>query len=165
MLRDSWTTPKWLTDALPEFDLDPASNERSTVKAVKSAWLSRGEDGLAVPWWGSVFLNGPYSDMRPWTTKANNEWDAGRLNEAVFLVKLDPTTRWWSELVSRFGSKGGRLWLLNDRLQHSPPPRIRSSTNNFASAIVHWRLGCGLGVRATSPDLNLKSVATPYTMC
>jgi hypothetical protein len=31
--RDSWATPPWLTELLPEVDLDPCSNNRSTVKA------------------------------------------------------------------------------------------------------------------------------------
>jgi hypothetical protein len=162
-LRDSWTTPEWLTELLPAVDLDPASNYRSTVKAVRSCWLERGEDGLAMRWWGSIFLNGPYSDMLPWANKANDEWQAGRLTEAIFLVKLDPTTRWWRALTVSPYIRRMHLWLLDDRLQHSPPPRIKASTNNFASAIIHWRLGCSEGEGDEAPVLPLWDAATLYT--
>lgn len=162
-LRDNWTTPEWLTQRLPVVDIDPASNYRSTVKALKSCWLSRGEDGLAIPWWGSMFLNGPYSDMEPWMEKANDEWAAGHLTEAIFLVKLDPTTGWWKKMVSDWDEKSATLWLFHKRLQHSPPPRIKASTNNFASALVHWRRSRRGGVQAAEPLFSLVSHATPFT--
>jgi hypothetical protein len=177
-LRDSWCTPADVAELLPMVDLDPATNIRSLIKAKRSiVWdeSPRSEDqyvkvytdefgggyrtgeadtvfypgnGLTIPWNGSIFFNGPYSDMLPWCQKANEEWAEGRLTEAIFLVKLDPTTKWWRELTGTIryddGTLAGKqrsvdLWLPHKRLQHIPPPRIRSSTNNFASAIIHWR--------------------------
>ena len=155
-LRDSWCTPADLAELLPEVDLDPATNPRSKIKAkesvvwehdplittyrsvIKNPRWSVG-DGLKRDWNGSIFLNGPYSDMLPWAMKANEEWGAGRLTAAIFLVKLDPTTQWWRELVRDRKDKCLDLWLPKKRQQHIPPPRIRASTNNFASAIVYWR--------------------------
>jgi hypothetical protein len=121
--------------------------------------LEDGQDGLAVDWNGSIFLNGPYSDMLPWAEKANKEWGARRLHGAIFLVKLDPTTKWWAELVRDRGDKRLQLWLPKKRLQHIPPPRIKASTNNFASAIIQWRrpMQCGFW------DLPLEGIATRWT--
>lgn len=182
-LRDSWCSPECVTELLPEVDLDPATNPRSKVKARRNiVWthdpagaVILGEpgraknelhwdfgDGLAIPWNGSVFLNGPYSDMLPWTTKANEEWGAGRLKEAIFLVKLDPTTRWWRQLMEDQDGTPEEierqvdLWLPRKRLQHIPPPRIKASTNNFASAIVHWRRKSWSSTRG---QLGLHSIA------
>lgn len=183
-LRDSWCSPSDVTELLPEVDLDPASNLRSLVKAKRAivwneskdgVWI-RGQglaayrpgdrdsvfvagDGLKIEWNGTIFLNGPYSDMLPFIAKANEEWGAKRLNAAIFLVKLDPTTRWWAGLVKAREEKCLQVWLPRKRLQHIPPPRIKASTNNFASAIVHWRRP----MRADFWDLRLDSIADRWT--
>jgi hypothetical protein len=156
-LRDKWCTPIKVAKRLDVVDLDPASNERSVIRAVKTYDLdARGEDGLALPWFGSFFLNGPYSNMLPFATKANDEWAAGNVDEGIFLVKLDPTTRWWKWLVRvPFPGRLTTVWMFHDRLQHIPPPRIKESTNNFASAIVHWRKHVG-------SSLKLGDIADPY---
>ena len=137
-LRDSWRTPKWLCDLLPEVDLDPASNQLSHVRARRSCCLERGEDGLRVPWNGSVFLNGPYSYMLPWVDKAR-KWMGSGMDRFLCLVKVDPPTRWWKMLTARHYGHRVHMWLFDKRLQHEPPPRIRPSTNNFPSALVEWR--------------------------
>jgi len=181
-LRDSWCTPADVAELLPEVDLDPATNIRSKVKAKRQiVWthspsvddqsyfkgrndIRRFEqgDGLSIPWNGSIFLNGPYSDMLPWCEKANEEWRSGRLKEAIFLVKLDPTTKWWAQLVNNDTGNGYQrrlnLWLPRKRLQHVPPPRIKASTNNFASAIIHW----ARNIRSIT-TLKLQSIADLWT--
>lgn len=81
--RDCWATPKWLTDLLPSVDLDPCSNAQSTVRALRTYDLSRDEDGLRLPWFGSVYVNPPYSDVTPWADKLHNEDD---VEAAAFLM-------------------------------------------------------------------------------
>ena len=44
-------------ELLPLVDLDPCSNPRSTVRARMTMSLEAGQDGLAAPWVGSVFVN------------------------------------------------------------------------------------------------------------
>lgn len=185
-LRDSWCTPADVAELLPEVDIDPATNLRTRIKARKHIIWEKGEDaklhrwqpglvdrargfwcgdGLKVEWCGSMFLNGPYSDMLPWTQKANDEWGAKRLNAAIFLVKLDPTTQWWRQLVSGRDEKNVRVWLPRKRLNHIAPPRIKPSTNNFASAIVTWNRLTPRDV-AVVPELwrlDLKSIAERWT--
>lgn len=172
-LRDSWCSPQDVAELLPEVDLDPATNIRSLIKAKRhiiwegddERWKAASRrgfvigDGLKIEWNGSIFLNGPYSDMLPWCHKANEEWGAGRLTAAIFLVKLDPTTRWWRELVQSRKEKCLEVWLPRKRLQHIPPPRIKASTNNFASAIVYWRKP----MRNNFWDLRLESLADRWT--
>jgi ParB family transcriptional regulator, chromosome partitioning protein len=84
--RSDWMTPQWLIEAardvLGMIDLDPAScalaNER--VRATHYYSPERGEDGLALPWDGYVFVNPPgRSKSNPggqaaWWAKATREW-------------------------------------------------------------------------------------------
>ena len=98
LTSDGWFTPKWLADALGRFDLDPCSNVNSHVRASMTASLdgtSSYSDGLAVIWAGrSVFVNPPYSNVMPWARKLTEH-----TGPWVALLKLDPTTKWWAELM------------------------------------------------------------------
>jgi hypothetical protein len=127
--RDSWCTPRWLTDLLPRVDLDPCSNPRSTVHAEKTCSLEAGEDGLTTIWWGSVFVNPPYSDVLPWASKL---CDAHGRNAAAFLVNVDPSTAWWSVLTSRLDC----ALFFRKRIQFDPPPGVRPSTNSKAQVLL-----------------------------
>lgn len=126
--RDSWATPKWLTDLLPHVDLDPCSNARSTVRARQAYSLDSGQDGLALPWSGSVFVNPPFSDIMPWAEKAANS-DTTALG---FLVNVDSSTQWWSTLTRLLPY----AFLFARRIQFSPPPGIPASTNSKPQALL-----------------------------
>lgn len=93
-MSDDWRTPPWLCNALGRFDLDPCSGVGSAVLATTTYSLDAGQDGLVADWsLLSVFCNPPFSHVGPWAeklSKHNAPWCA--------LVKLDPTTSWWSTL-------------------------------------------------------------------
>lgn len=57
--KDRWLTPRYLTDPLGEFDLDPAGAPGHDL-AARTYLLENGEDGLVLPWQGRVWLNPPY---------------------------------------------------------------------------------------------------------
>jgi len=57
---DVWITPKYITDALGEFDLDPCSNVTMPWQHAK-AFYTIGDNGLEKDWFGRVWLNPPYS--------------------------------------------------------------------------------------------------------
>jgi hypothetical protein len=140
--RDSWATPAWLTALLPEVDLDPCSNEHSTVRARKTYRLDRGEDGLVLPWVGSVYVNAPFSDIMPWAVKAGHEVRRG----CGFLVNVDSSTAWWRELTSFLPY----IFLFDRRIQFVPPPGITPSTNSKPQALLcNWEfwMGCDVALR------------------
>lgn len=131
---DEWVTPKYLCDLLGPFDLDPASNARSHVRAASMCTLDESIvsasanvflDGLAHPWRGSVFTNFPYSKPLPWCVKLaehDGPWCA--------LVKLDPTCRWWSTLMSATP----QVAPFRKRLKFEGD---KAMTANFPSALVY----------------------------
>lgn len=73
--RDSWCTPEWVwripleAMGLTGYDLDPCSNEWSTVPAKHR--ICPPDDGLSPKEWtacsaGLVWMNPPCSDVAPW---------------------------------------------------------------------------------------------------
>jgi hypothetical protein len=128
--RDSWATPAWLTELLPLVDLDPCTNEQSTVKARKTYSACRGEDGLVLPWIGSTYVNPPFSSILPWAEKLAAE--SYNVSAAAFLVNADSSTRWWSRLTDSLHC----ALMFHRRIQFVPPPGIRPSTNNKPQALL-----------------------------
>jgi DNA N-6-adenine-methyltransferase (Dam) len=161
---DTYCTPRWLTARLPLVDLDPCSNPRSTIRARRAAMLERGQDGLARPWVGSVFLNWPYSDPLPWAQKLRVELEAGRCTSAIILCKLDTSTMWWDETIHPVLGVWPEQWHPFARIAFDEPPALvaarvargrnaRSSTN-FCSVLIHHR--------GTGAPLALDEVATRW---
>ena len=58
---DEWYTPKWLIDALGEFDLDPCAPQTPLWKTA-NRMVDKDEDGLSFDWGGvRTWCNPPYS--------------------------------------------------------------------------------------------------------
>lgn len=132
--RDTWCTPPWLTEPLGRFDLDPCSNERSSVRAVQSFNFERaGEDGLelASAVWASarVFINPPYSDVEPWI-------EAYKHTRFCFLLKLDTSTKWFAKLYA-----ATELILIpRRRVNFIPPPGVpkaQAQAQQFPHALFY----------------------------
>lgn len=57
-----WLTPVPIVKALGSFDLDPCGAPGHTL-ARRTYQVDDGQDGLALPWFGRVFLNPPYGKL------------------------------------------------------------------------------------------------------
>lgn len=70
-MTNTWFTPKWITDALGDFDLDPCSQTfRPHNTALHHVCEDSGEDGLLAEWHGRVWLNPPYGrDIHKWLSR------------------------------------------------------------------------------------------------
>jgi hypothetical protein len=139
---DSWRTPMWLADLLGKFDLDPCTGPGSFIQATVN--ITKETNGLIYPWdtadvigdeyplmWrpASVYCNPPYSDPSPWCARLR-----GHAGPWVALVKLDPTTRWWADLMM-----ASPIWApFKRRLRFAPPPGWDrpAMTASFPSALV-----------------------------
>ena len=127
---DKWSTPPELVDRIAEefgtFDLDPCA-ESHTAKA--SRFYTIDDDGLTQPWHGRVFVNPPYSDIRPWCEKAREETDAGRATVVVCLLPSATDTRWFHESVLPYAEVRflqGRVRFIGWRGTPIPAPRTPS---------------------------------------
>jgi hypothetical protein len=133
--RDSWCTPKWFADALGPWDLDPCSNARSHIQAVRTFDLARGEDGIALAYTvvdaTRVFLNTPYS--RGMVAKF---FAAYRHTRWCFLLRFDPSTEWFQNVynaASLIAVPVGR------RVNFEPPPGAKSGSNPYPHALFYAR--------------------------
>lgn len=128
---DGWCTPEWLLVLVRGFlgaiDLDPCSNDVSTVNATTS--YTERDDGLSHPWAGRVFVNPPYSDPEPWMRRCSMVGSAG---EVVALPKGDWSTAWWRSYVLTASVR----CQLHARVDFVS--RRKRTTAPFPSALVYW---------------------------
>lgn len=59
-ITHDWITPKFILDALGDFDLDPCQSPTQPWLCAKQG-IVQPRDGLAEPWHGRVWCNPPYS--------------------------------------------------------------------------------------------------------
>lgn len=70
---DVWLTPPDLVAKLGHFDLDPCSPNNLPWKLADRFYsLENGQDGLALPWEGRIWLNPPYSNWAKFLEKLSN---------------------------------------------------------------------------------------------
>ncbi len=93
MANDELYTPKWIFDSLGlEFDLDVCAPVKGPLHTPAKAWFSKIEDGLMQDWFGTVWMNPPYSKRSPWVGKWLNH------NNGIALLPLSGNAKWWYEL-------------------------------------------------------------------
>jgi len=149
--HDEWLTPPEILRALGAFDLDPCAPVVRPWETAAQHYTAQ-DDGLALPWNGSVFLNWPYSNPLPWASKLRAELAAGRCTSAIVLAKLDTSTEWWRVLVDDASIE---QWQFRCRVLFGEPPKLiaarvqkyaelgkpggEKSSTNFCSVIIHFR--------------------------
>jgi hypothetical protein len=102
-----------LADAMDGFDLDPAAGCEPTPIAENR--YTKADDGLAQPWYGTVWLNPPFSDKTPWYRKLVDEMWNGDADAAVALATVDPSADWfheWFSTADAIAYLDGRDWYL-----------------------------------------------------
>jgi hypothetical protein len=108
-MSDDHATPKWLMEHFEHY-FDPCP--------------LNGHGGLDVEWGQFTYCNMPYSNPLPWCKKAIDEASKGK--RIVLLTRVDPSTRWWLELVAA----GFRVAFFHGRIKFTG-----AGSPNFASAI------------------------------
>ena len=63
---DDFLTPPELIEAMGEFDLDPCSSHRQERPSARRCYRFPEDNGLLLPWEGSVFVNPPFSELHSW---------------------------------------------------------------------------------------------------
>ena len=68
--HDEWLTPRYITDTLGPFDLDPCSPGIRRPWSTANLHLDKKDDGLKGPWYGRIWCNPPYGrDTFKWLSK------------------------------------------------------------------------------------------------
>ncbi len=128
---DEWETPPWLFRALDtefRFDLDPCAMPQN-AKCAK--FFSPSENGLDQSWDGhTVFVNPPYSNIKPWVNKALcND------GTVVLLLPVRTDNDWFHELRqthwAQFRFFRNRIRFLEDGKEQKSP--------RFSSMVVVLR--------------------------
>lgn len=88
-------------EVMGRIDLDPCSNSKTDPHVPATYHYTAEDDGLALPWCGSVFLNPPYGRViGEWVTKLVGEFETGEVAQAIALVPARTDTAWWDKLTS-----------------------------------------------------------------
>ena len=94
---DTWLTPLSIIQSLGEFDMDPCAFPGHLT--AKTLLTQPTHDGLQEPWAGRVWLNPPYSDVRPWLEKLSSHPDGG---VALLFARTD--VAWFHDVATKADS-------------------------------------------------------------
>jgi transcriptional regulator with XRE-family HTH domain len=130
-----WETPVELAEALSlavaGFSLDPcaATADRRKVRVKAKILLTEGDDGLSVPWLGTVFVNPPYSrGLSAWVRKCFEESQRGCI--VVGLIPARPDTHYWHDYVAAHAD----VFMIRGRLKFGDG----ENSAPFPSCVVVW---------------------------
>jgi DNA N-6-adenine-methyltransferase (Dam) len=135
--HQAWRTPEMLLSRLyrvfGRFDLEPCSpmadRRRAPVKARVRYTME--DDGLVLPWFGTVFVNPPYGcELPSWVAKAAREVALEQAQVVLVLMPARADRRYWHTYIVGRAS----IFFLRGRLRFdeegTPAP--------FPSALVMW---------------------------
>ena len=144
--KKDWNTPPKYVKVVREFfnneiDLDPCSNEYSTVNANKEYILP--VDGLSQSWfYNKIFLNPPYGrDMERGTViydwiKKGTESHLEYGSEVIMLIPVATNTRHFKDLIFKHGS--GICFLKDTRLKFWSEGNIDDKGAPMACCMVYF---------------------------
>jgi len=111
---DEYGTPpsfvRPIAETLGGFDLDPASGAESAPLADER--YTEADDGLTSPWFGTVWVNPPFSEKERWVRRARAQVADGNVETAVVLLPVDTSTSLFHDCVA----DADLLWFKNGRL-------------------------------------------------
>jgi phage N-6-adenine-methyltransferase len=132
---DEWYTPARFIDAAREvmggIDLDPASCVAANQTVRAANYYTQDEDGLALPWFGRVWLNPPYSETGEWIAKLAKDYTSGQVDEAIVLVNAKTEAGWFDLLWN----VSPEVCLVRGRISFIPGDGGKSQTGYMGQAI------------------------------
>jgi len=125
---DAWYTPEWVFSGMGvAFDLDVAAPDGGLSWIPASAHYTVADDGLVMPWHGTVWCNPPYSAPTLWCRKWANHGPGGAL-----LIRADLSTSGPFAAISAATS----IYIPSKRLQFVSGAGARSGSVNFSTVIL-----------------------------
>jgi hypothetical protein len=123
--RELWEP---LSEALGGFDLDPAAGCEPTQIAHQR--YTKADDGLVEPWFGTVWLNPPFSQRVHWYRRLVDHYERGAVDAAAAIAPTDFSADWFHDWFARADAIGlldGRDWYIG-----------HGSSPSFATAVGLW---------------------------
>jgi len=119
------------------FDLDPAAGcEPSPIADDR---YTKEDDGLTSPWYGTVWLNPPFSNKGLWYKRLVDHYNNGDVKRAVALGPGDISTDWfhnWFTTSDKIAFLDGRDWYLAEG--NSPTFSTQVGLWNPTPELVEW---------------------------
>jgi len=100
-----WYTPQDYVEAarltMEKIDLDPASSETANGTIKAETYYTKEQDGLKQPWFGSVWMNPPYSQplVTQFCDKLVEEYTNGTIKQACVLVNNATETKFYQNML------------------------------------------------------------------
>jgi len=120
-----------LAQAVDGFDLDPAAG--CEPENIAQDRFTPEDDGLLKAWYGTVWLNPPFSDKMAWYRRLVDQYRSGDVDRAIAVAPVDTSTEWFQ----RWYSKADLLCFLQGRawyITNSPD----SGSASFSSMVGVW---------------------------
>lgn len=130
---DEWYTPRYITDALGEFDLDPCAP--ATVPegfpSVAKHNFTIDDDGTRKDWshYGRVWLNPPYSNVNPFIEKMCEH------NNGIALLFNRQDTKIWQQRIAKTATA---MLFLSGRVKFVQPDGTLKAGATCGSVLIAW---------------------------
>ena len=126
--KDEWLTPKWITDELAPFDLDPCSPVVRPWPTAKTHYTVQ-DNGLLRAWHGFVWCNPPYDNVSAWMARMREH------QNGIALTFARTDTAMFHEYV--FGHATAILFL-RGRLSFHHVDGTKGGTAGAASVLIAY---------------------------
>lgn len=126
-----WYTPKYILDALGQFDLDPCSPLVRPFDTARKHYTKL-DDGLCKPWRGRVWLNAPYKEVQTWMLAL------ARHGNGIALTFSRLGTHWFEKVVMPYTTG---LLVLTGHLKFIPKEGEASTAPHSSVLIAYDPLG------------------------
>ena len=126
-----------IADHIGGFDLDPASGCEPTP--IAETTYTKTDDGLTSPWFGTVWLNPPFSDKAAWYKRLVNQYENGSVDRAVAVATGDISTEWfqmWFSTADVLCLLSGRDWYIDNG--NSPTFSTQIGVWNPTDELIEW---------------------------
>ncbi len=128
-----WYTPKWVFDKLDiDFDLDPASPADADTFVPARVKYTKLDDGLAMAWFGRVFLNPPFGrGIAEWVRKMIAHGDG------ILLVFSRTDAGWFQQAMRAADS----TLFINGRIQFVPGHENKHKVSRCGAGTAFFAFG------------------------
>lgn len=126
-MSDVWLTPPDVLKAVGPFDLDPCASDFQAWRPWETAKECYTHGGLERPWFGSVWLNPPYSDVEAWVKRLADH------GQGVALTFARTSAPWFRRQVLR---RCAGLFFIEHHLYFHHANGARAKGNGGAPSVL-----------------------------